>query len=185
MGPGILTRYSKQVFGGLLAVLLVAAAGMLYVRFRGPVGGVSPYGTVNDLFDQESISFTIEHDTYPADVETVQVTIRNDAEDTVVGPAPYCPDEWLLEKQVDGVWHRMRLSPLTAKQHVKWEFPPEEYGPNSGPSGIVNWNGGEQRYLCGIAKYYKTPLEAGTYRIVFPQMEHVNTGALAAEFEVT
>jgi len=179
-----LIRYSKQVLGGLLVVLLLVAAGELYLRFRSPVGGVSPYETVNDLFEQELISFTVEHDTYPADVEVVQATIRNDAEDTVVGPALYCPDEWLLEKQVDGVWHSMHRSHLTARQYVKWDFPPEEYGPNSGPSGIVNWNGGEQRYLCGIAKYYKTPLGAGTYRIVFPQMEHRNVAALAAEFEV-
>ena len=184
MGPGILTRYSKQVLGGILAVFAIMAAAGLYFRFRGPVGGVSPYEMVNDLFEQELISFTIEHDTYPADVEVVQVTLRNDAEDTVVGPALYCLDEWLLEKQVDGVWHRMRLSPLTTEKYVKWDFPPEEYGPNSGPSGIVNWNGGEQRYLCSIVKYYKTPLEAGTYRIVFPQMEHRNTAALAVEFEV-
>lgn len=184
MGPGILTRYSKQVLGGILAVFAVIATVLLYFRFRGPVGGVSPYETVNGLFEQELISFTIEHDAYPADVEVIQVTIRNDAEDTVVGPAPYCLDEWLLEKQVDGVWHSMRLSPLTAKRHVEWDFPPEEYGPNSGPSGIVNWNGGEQQYLCSIKKYYKTPLVAGTYRIVFPEMEHRNIAALAAEFEV-
>ena len=184
MGPGILTRYSKQVFAAILLIFAVMAAWALYFRFRSPVGGVSPYETVNDLFGQELISFTIEHDTYPADVEIIQLTIRNDADDTVVSPALYCPDEWLLEAQVDGVWHSMRLSPLTAEKYVEWEFPPEEYGPNSGPSGIVNWNGGEQRYLCNIAKYYQTPLQAGTYRIVFPKMEHRNTAALAVEFEV-
>ena len=172
------------MLGGVLAVFAIIAAVLLYFRFRSSMGGVSPYEAVNDLFEQELISFTIERDTYPADVETIQVTICNDAEDTVVGPALYCLDEWLLEKQVGGVWHKMRLSPLTTEKHVKWDFPPEEYGPNSGPSGIVNWNGGEQRYLCSIAKYYKTPLEAGTYRIVFPEMEHRNIAALAVEFEV-
>ena len=92
---------------------------------------------------------------------------------------------WIgVEVQVDGVWRSLRLSPLTAEDHVKWDFPPEEYGPNSGPSGIVKWGGGEQRYLCRIAAYYQTPLEPGRYRIVFPQMEHQNVAALAAEFEV-
>ena len=184
MGPGIFTKYSKQVLGGALALLVLLAAAGLYVRFRSPVGGVSPYETVNDLYGQERISFTVHRDVYSTDVETVQLTIRNDAEDTVVGPAPYCPDEWLLEVQVDGVWRSMHLSPLTAEKHVKWAFPPEEYGPNSGPSGVVKWGGGEQRYLCHIAAYYQTPLEPGLYRIVFPQMEHRNVAALAAEFEV-
>lgn len=184
MGPGIFTKYSKRVLGGALALLALTAAAGLYIRSRSPVGGVSPYETVNDLCGQERISLTVQQNVYPADVETVQLTIRNDAEDTVVGPTPYCPDEWLLEMQVDGVWHSMRLSPLTAEEHVKWAFPPEEYGPNSGPSGIVKWGGGEQRYLCRIAAYYQTPLEPGLYRIVFPQMEHRNVAALAVEFEV-
>ena len=184
MGPGILTKYARQVLGGVLALLALAAAAGLYLRFRGPVGGVSPYETVNDLYEGEFITFRTERAAYPADVETIQLTIRNDAEDTVVGPARPCPDEWLLEVQVDGVWRSLRLSPLTAEDHVKWDFPPEEYGPNSGPSGIVKWGGGEQRYLCRIAAYYQTPLEPGRYRIVFPRMEHRNEGALAAEFEV-
>ena len=184
MGPGILTRYSKQVFGTAVALLAIAVAIILYVHLRGPVGGVSPYEEVNDLYEQERISFTVEHETYPADVEVIQVTIRNDAEDTVVAPSLYQKDEWLLEMLAGGVWHTMRISPNVVKQIIKWKFPAEEYGPNSSPSGIVKWNGGEQRYLCNITEYYKSPLEAGTYRIVFPEMEHVNTSALAVEFEV-
>ena len=184
MGAGIFIRYSKQVMGGALALLALLAAAGLYIHFRSPVGGVSPYETVNNLYGQERISLTAQQDVYPADVETVQLMIRNDAEDTVVGPAPYCPDEWLLETRVDGVWHSVRRSPFTVEKHVKWEFPPEEYGPNSGPSGVVKWGGGEQRYLCRIAAYYQTPLQPGRYRIVFPQMEHQNVAALAVEFEV-
>ena len=133
MGAGIFIRYSKQVMGGALALLALLAAAGLYIHFRSPVGGVSPYETVNNLYGQEWISLTAQQDVYPADVETVQLTIRNDAEDTVVGPAPYCPDDWLLEIRVDGVWHSVRRGPFTAEEHVKWEFPPEEYGPNSGP----------------------------------------------------
>lgn len=185
MGPGIFTKYSKQVIGGLIAAFVVIAAGLLCYRFRSPVGGVSPYETVNDFFEQERIAFTIEHDTYPADVEVIQVTLRNDTDNTVVGPSLYCPNEWLLEIWQDGTWHSLRLDPECGEKTVKWDFPPEEYGPNSGPSGIVNWNGGEQKYLCDIARYYKTPLEIGTYRIVFPEMEHRDTAALAVEFEVT
>ena len=93
MGPGIFTKYSKRVLGGVLALLALTAAAGLYIRFRSPVGGVSPYETVNDLCGQERISLTVQQNVYPADVETVQLTIRNDAEDTVVGPTPYCPDE--------------------------------------------------------------------------------------------
>ena len=184
MGPGIFTRYSKQVIGGILTVFAAFAAVTLYFRLRGPVGGVSPYTEVNDFFEQERISFTIEQEVYSTDVVTVQVTLRNDTDDTVVAPAPGCRDEWLLETRVDGAWHRMRLSPGCPENRVKWDFPPEEYGPNSGPSGIVKWNGGEQRYLCNIKKYYGTPQEPGLYRIVFPEMEHRDEAALAVEFRI-
>ena len=47
MGPGILTRYSKQVLGGLLAVFAIIAAVLLYFRLRSPVCGVSPYEYIN------------------------------------------------------------------------------------------------------------------------------------------
>ena len=33
MGPGILTRYSKQVLGGILAVFAIMAAVLLYFAF--------------------------------------------------------------------------------------------------------------------------------------------------------
>ncbi len=184
MGPGIFTRYSKQVTGGILAVFVAFAAVMLYFRFRGPVGGVSPYTEVNDFFEQDYISFTIEQDIYPMDAEVIQVTLRNDTNNTVVAPAPGCRNEWLLETRVDGAWHSMRLSPDCAEDRVEWDFPLDEYGPDSGPSGIVNWNGGEQRYLCDIAKYYGTPQEPGLYRIVFPEMEHRDAAALAVEFYI-
>lgn len=184
MGPGIFTRYSKQVIGGLLALFLLIAGVALYFQFRGPIGGKSLYTEVNDFFDQELISFTIEQEVYPVDVEVIQVTIRNDTEDTVVAPALYCPDEWLLETRVDGAWHSMRLKPDISEKNLKWEFPADEYGPNSGPSGIVHWNGGEQRYLCNVARYYRTPLDTGLYRIVFPNMEYRNVAALAVEFYI-
>jgi hypothetical protein len=184
MGPGIFTKYSKQVIGGILVCFLLIAAVGLYFWFRGPIGRETLYTEVNDFFDHDLISFTIEQEIYPIDVEVIQVTIRNDTEDTVVAPALYCPDEWLLETRVDGAWHSMRLRPDISEKHLKWEFPAEEYGANSGPSGIVDWNGGEQRYLCNIARYYRIPLEPGLYRIVFPNMEHRNVAALAVEFRV-
>ena len=43
MGPGILTRYSKQVLGSFLVVFAILAAVMLYFRFRGSIGCVSPH----------------------------------------------------------------------------------------------------------------------------------------------
>ena len=49
MGPGIFTKYSRQVLGGLLALFALVAAVLLYLRFRSPVGGESPY---DDIFDQ-------------------------------------------------------------------------------------------------------------------------------------
>ena len=60
MGPGILTRYSKQVLGGILAVFAIMAAVLLYFRFRSPVGGVSPHEMVNDLYEWEYMTFTAE-----------------------------------------------------------------------------------------------------------------------------
>ena len=184
MKTWISIRYAKQVIGGVLAVFALIAAVILYFYFRGPIGGTSPYTEVNDFFEQELISFTIEQEAYPTDVEVVQVMLRNDTSNTVVAPSLRQKDNWLLEVWVDGAWHSMRLSPLTRADSVDWDFPAEEYSPNSGPSGIVNWNGGEQRFLCSIAKYYQTPLEPGWYRIVFPNMEHRDTATLAVEFEV-
>lgn len=85
MGPGIFTRHSKLVFGSILAIFALITAVQLYYQFRSPVGGVSPYETVNDLFEQDLLSFTIERDTYPTDVKVIQITLRNDADDIVVG----------------------------------------------------------------------------------------------------
>ena len=182
MGPGIFTRYSKQVLGGLLAFFAVIAAVFLYIRFRDPVGAVSPYTEVNGFFEQALISVSAERDVYSVDTDVIRVTIRNDTDNTVVAPAPGCRNEWILETRVDGEWHSMRLDPNCAEKTVKWEFPEEEYGPNSGPSCIVDWSGGEQTYLCNIAKYYGVPQEPGLYRIVFPEMEHRDASALAVEF---
>lgn len=184
MGPGIFTKYSRQVICGIIAFFLLLAAVPLYVWLRDPVGGVSPYMEVNDFFEQEKISFTVTEQIHSTDVTVVEVVLRNDTETTVVAPAPGCRNEWLLETRVDGAWHTMRLSPDCTEKNVKWEFPPEEYGHNSGPSGIVDWNGGEQRYLCNLAKYYGTPQEPGLYRIVFPEMEHRDEAALAVEFYI-
>lgn len=184
MGPGIFTKYSRQVIGGLTAFFLLLAAIPCYYWFRDPIGGVSPYTEVNDFFEQERISFAVTEKVHSTDVMVVEVVLRNDTESTVVAPAPGCLNEWLLETRVDGAWHSMRLSRDCTEKYVRWEFPPEEYGPNSGPSGIVSWNGGEQRYFCNIAKYYGTPQEQGLYRIVFPEMEHQDKASLAVEFYI-
>lgn len=181
MGPGILTRYSRQVLGGAIILLLMFAGIILYFRFRSPVGGVSPYETVNDFFEQEKIHFEIEQPVYSKDVDMIQVTLRNDTENTVVAPNPGQRTEWLLEVYSGAEWHSMRT---IKREAIRWEFPAEEYGSNSGPSGVVSWNGGEQTFLCNLARYYRLPLEAGMYRIVFPEMEHRDAANLAVEFEV-
>ena len=59
MGPGILTRYSKQVLGSLLTLFVLVAAVLLYLRFRSPVGGESPY---DDIFDQGKYGVEITAD---------------------------------------------------------------------------------------------------------------------------
>ncbi len=42
MGPGILTRYSKQVLGSFLVVFAILAAVMLYFRFRARLAACRP-----------------------------------------------------------------------------------------------------------------------------------------------
>ena len=43
MGPGILTRYSKQVLGGILAVFAIMATVLLYFRFRSSAARLAVY----------------------------------------------------------------------------------------------------------------------------------------------
>lgn len=171
MGPGIFTKYSKQVICGLLVLLGCIAALALYDQFRGPVGGVSPYETVNDLYEQQLLSITLDQAGYPRDVECIGLTLRNDAPDYILIQAEPHTDNWVLERKVEGTWRSLRTK---NGQTVRW----------SGYSGGVAWNGGEETYLCNISAYYETPLEAGTYRIVLPNMEHMTTGHLAVEFTV-
>lgn len=171
MGPGIFTKYSKPAIGGLATVLLCIAALALYYQLRGPVGGVSPYETVNDLYEQELLSMTTDRESYPADVSSITVTLRNDASDYILIQDEPHTDEWVLEREVEGVWHSLRTR---RNETVRW------FGFNGG----VYWNGGEETYICDISNYYETPLEAGTYRIVFPNMTHMITGHLAVEFTV-
>jgi len=177
MGFGFLTKHTKQMICALLVVLAVV---YLYASARSSTAGPSPYETIDSYFRDQGISFVPERGTYPVEVETVQVTIRNDAEDGAVVPVLGVSKEWVLERWVDGMWQSLhsRLEP------VEWAFLEEDCTDCSIPSGIVIW-GGEQRYLCRISYYYSLPLEAGTYRIVFPSMEHLHrTGAMSAEFDV-
>ena len=171
MGPGIFTKYSKQVIGALLAVLLSLTAFGVYVELRGDVGAASPYETVNDLYEQELLSITLDRGAYPADVGEIALTLRNDASDYILIQDEPHTDNWVLERKVEGQWRSLRTK---NGQTVRW------FGFNGG----VSWNGGEETYLCGISNYYRTPLEAGTYRIVLPNMMHMTTGHLAVEFTV-
>ena len=184
MGPGILTRYSKQVLGGFLAFFVLVAAVLLYLRFRSPVAGESPYESFAQ--GEAGIEIVADEVMYTGQTAPVQVTVRNTSESGWLEPGPYRPLEWVLEVQVNGSWHSMR----TTEKHIRWGWLPEDGTPNSSPSGIVK-NGEEQTFLCSVGDYYRLPLEPGAYRIVFPDMTKVRPDggvyreiALAVEFEV-
>ena len=171
MGPGIFTKYSRQVIGGLLAVFVFIAALAVYYHLRGNVRGISPYETVNDLYEQELLSMTTDRESYPAEVSAVEVTLRNGASDYIlIQDAPHT-DEWVLEREVEGVWRSLRTK---GNETIRW------FGFNGG----VYWGGEEETYVCDISRNYKPPLEGGTYRIVFPNMMHQTSGHLAVEFTV-
>lgn len=165
----------------VLAVLACGAAVGLYFWLRGPMGGVTPYGTVNDLYDWEYMTFTTDKTVYPVGVKSVTLYFRNGAPDGVVWLSESPSYQWYLERETDGVWHSMRA----AVEIPQWRFREEDCTLYSMPSGMVNWNGGEFTWYCDIDNYYHTPLEPGSYRIVIPDCNHRDDhGAIAVEFEV-
>ena len=173
MGPGIFTRYSKQVIGGILAVFAAFGAVLLYFQLRDPVGGLSPHETVNDLYEWECMTFEPEQAAYPVDVETVRLRFRNDAPDGVVClSAGRTFFRYELEIQRNGAWHQMH----SYTDQPRWD----------GKTDIVNWDGGEITLSCPVGRDYPSPLKPGRYRIVLPECEHLHSPivALAAEFEV-
>lgn len=179
MGPGIFTKYSRQVIGGLLLFFALVAAVLLYLRVRSPIGGESPYEPVFD-HEEHGIEIVADEVMYTGQTAPVQVTVRNTSESGWLEPGPYRPLEWVLEVQVDGAWHSMR----TTEKQIRWE------GSDGQPSGVVK-NGEEQIFLCYVGDYYRLPLDPGLYRIVFPDMSKVRPDggvyreiALAAQFEV-
>ena len=158
MGPGIFTRYSKQVIGALLTLLVLFAAVALVYRLRGPVGGKSPYETVNDLYEWEYMTFESLQGTYPANTEYVELYFRNDAPDGVVilsaGGSPSFGYE--LEVWSNGNWHQMRSS----NKICRWEgrtgesrFWPAPWG------GIIPllWQRGAIALCCRTASMYSEP----------------------------
>lgn len=174
-------KQGKALLAALLAVLIGGAAMGLYFLFQGAVGGVSPYETVNDLYEWEYMTFTADQAVYPTDVETVALYFRNDAPDGVVWLSESPAWQWYLERESDGVWRSMR----STVEIPQWRFREEDCTLYSWPDGVVNWDGGELTWFCDIADYYRTPLEPGRYRIVIPNCNHRNHyGAIAVEFEV-
>ena len=174
MGPGIFTKYSKEVLSVILTIFFLIAGVITFLEHRSSVGGESPYGAVNQLFEWEYMTFTTEQETYPADVEKIRLTFRNDAPDgVVVLSAAGTHFGYELEILQDGRWHQMRPQ----SKICRWE----------GNTDIVNWNGGEVTLTCPVGKDYSSPLQSGRYRIVLPQCEHLHSRIvpLAAEFEVT
>ena len=173
MGPGIFTTHWRKVLGGCLALLAVILAAVLYYELRGPIGGVSPHKTVNDLYEWEFMTFEPSQETYPADIERIELYFRNDAPDGVVWLASVGPSfAYELEILQNGQWHQMRPK----RETPRWD----------GKTDIVNWAGGEAILSCPVAQDYESPLPAGEYRIVIPECEHMKRArtALAVEFEV-
>lgn len=174
MGPGIFTHYAKQAIGGIIAVFLLVAGLALYVQFRSPVAGLSPYETVNDLPEWDRMTFSATQETWPTDTAAVELTFRNDATDGVVCLSHngvhfgYALEIW----QADG-WHTLRTN---RSGEPRW----------SGATDIVDWNGGEVVLSCPVGKDYPSPLEPGQYRVVLPSCTHLNSAskALTSEFEV-
>lgn len=166
----------------VLAVLACTVVMGLYFWLRGPVGGESPYKTVNDLYEWEYMTFTADEAVYPADAKTITLYFRNGAPDGVVQLSQQPPFQWYLERQADGTWYSMR----SRIELPQWRFREEDCTPTSTPSGVVPWDGGEFTWYCDIDDYYATPLEEGTYRIVIPNCTHWDQAehALAVEFEV-
>ena len=173
MGPGIFTKYSKEVLSTLLVIFFIIAGVVTVLENRSPVGGKSPYETVNDLYEWEYMTFESTQETYPADTEYVELYFRNDAPDgVVVLSAQGTHFGYELEIWQDGAWHQMR----TYSKSVRWE----------GKTDIVDWDGGEALITCPVGRDYSSPLQAGRYRIVLPYCEHLHRAEvpLAAEFEV-
>lgn len=175
MGSGIFTTHWKKVLGGCVLLLLVILAAALYYELRSPVAGLSPYETVNDLPDWDQMTFSpvTENGWYFADVETIQLTFRNDAPDGAVClSADGIHFEYALEIVEDDGWHSLRSRTKTPR----W----------NGNTDIVNWDGGEVTLSCPVGRDYPSPLEPGWYRIVLPECEHLNSGskALTVEFMV-
>ena len=173
MGPGIFTKYSKEVLSVILVIFFAIAGVVTIAENRSPVGGMSPYDTVNDMYEWEHMTFAPEHAVYPGDTENIRFYFRNDAPDgVVVLSAEGTHFGYELEIWKDGAWHRMR----TYQKHIRWE----------GKTDIVKWGGDEVLITCPVGKDYPSPLRPGLYRVVLPQCEHLKNPIvpLAAEFEV-
>ena len=108
----ISTRGTRLVLAILGAALLCALAVGAYFRFRGPVGGLSPYDKVDGLTyalcGQDKIAYALEQETYPADAETLTVTLRNGAPDGAVVPGDPRHADWAMEVWSGGAWHTLR-----------------------------------------------------------------------------
>lgn len=173
MGPGIFTKHSKEVLSAFLVIFFIIAGVVTVLENRSPVGGKSPYETVNDLYEWEYMMFVPEHEVYPADTEAVRFYFRNNAPDgVVVLSAKGSHFGYELEIWEDGAWHQMR----THQKVVRWE----------GKTDIVDWDGGEVLITCPVGRDYPSPLQPGLYRVVLPYCEHLHRAEvpLAAEFEV-
>lgn len=178
MGPGIRIQYARRVLCAIVALLALAAAAGLYLRFRSPVGGMSPHETVNTLYEWEYMTFAAGRESYPGDVEEVCLYFKNDAPNGGVWLSSQSFFAYELEILENGVWHSMR----PGTERPKWSDNAAGGAPGT---DIVDWNGGELTLYCRIARDYPVPLQPGRYRIVLPDCQHLeSTADLAAEFEV-
>ena len=80
-------------------VMVCVAALAAWYQLRGNVGGISPYETVNNLYEQERLSITLDKAVYPPDVGEIALTLRNDASDYILIQDEPHTDNWVLERK--------------------------------------------------------------------------------------
>ena len=176
------------VFALVIVISLAGAALLIfYLQRRGPAAGPSNYPQVNDKVIRDWIVMETEYPDYAPDTEVIKIMITNHSATEPLSPAEDRKDEWILEIYDDhsGEWRKVRHT----GKNLCWDFPrrfygQEAYGEDIRPSGTVPGGGGNLIYLCNLWAYYDLPLQAGQYRVIFPNMMLASRHDLAAEFIV-
>lgn len=94
---------SRGLFTVLGVLIVCALAAELYFAVRGQTAGLAPYRTVNQLWEQEKLTFSAEQSVYPSSVDTEALTLYNGSSDHAVTPEGAHLTDWVLEvEQADG-----------------------------------------------------------------------------------